>query len=167
MAKNKLELSCISNINVCLRKRNITASDVLKDSFISSLINHNDGFKVLNQVCSSPTYWESKKNLFCMIRQHGKRPLKVCVFISKKSKKLNRHILYVALSRVTKISGLFVLSTVKSPHPPPIDDDITAKLTNLRENKQLIVISSEVSLMMKTFTCSRIFITYCKISYYI
>jgi hypothetical protein len=54
----------------------ITVSDVLNDSFVNTLINHDDGFRMLNQVRSSPGYWENKKkNLFSMIRQLGKPTL--------------------------------------------------------------------------------------------
>ena len=77
MAKKKLELSCISNINTCLRKNKrknvLTARQVLDERFLNSLVEVNDGFNVLKKVRNSPAYWDMKtKELMAMLRQLGK-----------------------------------------------------------------------------------------------
>ena len=76
--KKKLELSCISNINTCLRKhvqnRKLQACQVLDDNFVDSALQHNDGFKVLKKVRSSPAFDQQKrKELMAMFRQTGKQ----------------------------------------------------------------------------------------------
>ncbi|XP_055845331.1 uncharacterized protein LOC129911529 [Episyrphus balteatus] len=80
MAKKKLEQSCLSNINICLRKskstNKVTADNVLKKHFLDSLIQHDAGYRILNRIPSSPSYWELKKmQLMAMIRQLGKPTL--------------------------------------------------------------------------------------------
>lgn len=70
MAKCKLEKSCSSNINMCLRKLNkrnninIKVKDVLDGKFINEAIKSNECYKVLSQIRSSPAYWERKKKSF-------------------------------------------------------------------------------------------------------
>ena len=76
MAKQKLERACMANINVCLRKlrktENMTAKDMLNKDIVQDMIRYDAGFKVLNQIRSSPAYWETKKkHLMAMIRQLG------------------------------------------------------------------------------------------------
>lgn len=66
----------------------------------------------------------------------------VCIDFNKKNR-LNRHLLYVALSRVTKISGLYILGTFKAPLPPPPNDPTMVELDNLRQNKQLAILTDE------------------------
>jgi len=69
MAKKKLELACMSNINVCLRKSkqgNVSAGQVIDPNFVGSL-KHDDGFRVLANIRSSPSYWAEKKAI--LIRQ--------------------------------------------------------------------------------------------------
>ncbi|XP_055856560.1 uncharacterized protein LOC129919626 isoform X2 [Episyrphus balteatus] len=80
MAKKKLEQSCLSNINICLRKskrtNQVTADNILKKNFVDSLIQHDAGYRILNRIPSSPSYWELKKmQLMAMIRQLGKPTL--------------------------------------------------------------------------------------------
>jgi hypothetical protein len=77
MAKKKMEITCLGNINMCLRKSktkdNLTAKDVRNSDYLNSLINIDSGYKILNQVRSSPSYWETrKKEILAMIRQLGK-----------------------------------------------------------------------------------------------
>uniref|UniRef100_A0A8D9E244 ATP-dependent DNA helicase n=1 Tax=Cacopsylla melanoneura TaxID=428564 RepID=A0A8D9E244_9HEMI len=76
MAKQKLERSVMGNVNVCLRKiktnTKINAGLATSDSFISDAMRFDDGFRVLQQVRSSPAFWESKKKtLLALIRQIG------------------------------------------------------------------------------------------------
>lgn len=66
VARQKLERSVISNVNMCLRKvksnnTTIKAGMVTSDSFLSDAIRVDDGFRCLKQVRSSPAFWESKK----------------------------------------------------------------------------------------------------------
>lgn len=77
MAKKKLEVTCISNINICLRKTKtndeISARNALSSDYINNLIKIDDGYRFLKQVRSSPAYWEEKKKqLLATIRQLGK-----------------------------------------------------------------------------------------------
>ncbi|XP_050339187.1 uncharacterized protein LOC126765663 [Bactrocera neohumeralis] len=73
----KLELLQIKNsTSICLRKfsgRNrVTAQNVLNENFVQNLIQHDDGYKVLKGVRSSPAHWEAeKKKAIAMIRQFG------------------------------------------------------------------------------------------------
>ncbi|VEN59518.1 unnamed protein product [Callosobruchus maculatus] len=74
MAKQKLEKACLSSINICLRKINrtekLTAHEARNKELINDIMRYDAGYKVLNQVRSSPSYWESKKkHLLAMIRQ--------------------------------------------------------------------------------------------------
>ncbi|VEN42006.1 unnamed protein product, partial [Callosobruchus maculatus] len=76
MAKQKLEKACLSSINICLRKINrtekLTAREARNKELINDIMRYDAGYKVLNQVRSSPSYWESKKkHLLAMIRQLG------------------------------------------------------------------------------------------------
>ena len=76
MAKQKLEKACLSSVNICLKKikknRNLTAKDVLNKNCINDLIRHDDGFRVLKQIRSSPSFWQArKKDVLAMIRQLG------------------------------------------------------------------------------------------------
>lgn len=48
------------------------AKDILNEDFKANLIIHDDGFKFLKNIRSSPAYWElKKKELMSMIRQLG------------------------------------------------------------------------------------------------
>lgn len=74
----KLELLNISQrISICLRKKctkntAFTASQMLDDSFVDNLIQHDDGFKLLETLPSSPAYWQKEgKEIRAMIRQLG------------------------------------------------------------------------------------------------
>jgi PIF1-like helicase/Helitron helicase-like domain at N-terminus/OTU-like cysteine protease/Helicase len=76
MAKCKLEKSMMSEINICLRKKKstdkITAGNIINANAIDQLIQHDDGFRVMKNVRSTPAYWEArKKELLAMIRQLG------------------------------------------------------------------------------------------------
>ncbi|XP_075158165.1 uncharacterized protein LOC142231442 [Haematobia irritans] len=73
----KLEMLTIRNaMSIALRKhtrsRNVTAANALNDEYIDSLIRHDDGFRILKGVRSSPAHWEAeKKKAIAMIRQFG------------------------------------------------------------------------------------------------
>ena len=69
----------LEDIQVCLRKKRrkdgtpITASQLLNAGFIESLVQHDDGFRMLKGIRSSPAFWEAqKKKALGMIRQLGK-----------------------------------------------------------------------------------------------
>ena len=67
--------SIASAISISLRKKKlgcITAKDACDEQFVDTLVQHDDAFRVLSQIRSSPAYWEGqKKNLLAMIRQLG------------------------------------------------------------------------------------------------
>jgi hypothetical protein len=73
----KLELLKIrNNTSICLRKhsssRAITASNALNEDQIDSLIRHDDAYRVLKGIRTSPAHWEAeKKKVMAMIRQFG------------------------------------------------------------------------------------------------
>ena len=74
----KLELIKLkSNIAICLRKKytsenKVTAKQLLNGSYVSGLIQHNDGFKILKNIRSSAAHWQNEKvKLLAMIRQFG------------------------------------------------------------------------------------------------
>ncbi|GBM80454.1 ATP-dependent DNA helicase PIF1 [Araneus ventricosus] len=77
MAKKKLEMTCLSSINMCLRKTKATAGmkakDALEKNYLYNLMKLDEGYKILKQIRSSPSYWETrKKELMATIRQLGK-----------------------------------------------------------------------------------------------
>ncbi|XP_037820089.1 uncharacterized protein LOC119609402 [Lucilia sericata] len=73
----KLELLSIkSAMSIALRKHvrsnNVTAGNALNETFMNSLIQHDDGYRILKGVRSSPAHWEAeKKKAVAMIRQFG------------------------------------------------------------------------------------------------
>ncbi|XP_026470005.1 uncharacterized protein LOC113373956 [Ctenocephalides felis] len=79
MAKKSLEIACMSNINICLRRskknlaKKIVASDAIDSNFINDLVKFDDGYRFLKNIRSSPAFWEDKKKkLLAMIRQLGR-----------------------------------------------------------------------------------------------
>jgi Helitron helicase-like domain at N-terminus len=65
-------------ITICLRKKKksdgscITAGQLRNSEFIASLLSHDDGFRMLKGIRSSPAYWEQQqKKLMAMLRQLG------------------------------------------------------------------------------------------------
>ncbi|XP_061399099.1 uncharacterized protein LOC133334797 [Musca vetustissima] len=73
----KLELLTIkSAMSIALRKHtrsgNVTARNALDDSYMNSLIQHDDGYRILKGIRTSPAHWEGeKKKAVAMIRQFG------------------------------------------------------------------------------------------------
>ncbi|XP_061391279.1 uncharacterized protein LOC133326674 [Musca vetustissima] len=73
----KLELLTIkSAMSIALRKHtrsgNVTARNALDESYMNSLIQHDDGYRILKGVRTSPAHWEGeKKKAVAMIRQFG------------------------------------------------------------------------------------------------
>ena len=69
-------LSIKSATSIALRKHvrstNVTAGNALNDAFMTNLIQHDDGFRILKGIRSSPAHWEAeKKKAVAMIRQFG------------------------------------------------------------------------------------------------
>jgi len=64
-----------SQISICLRKKKkggkkLTASEMFNTEFVDNLVQHDDGYKLLKNIRSSPSYWQDRqKNLLAMIRQ--------------------------------------------------------------------------------------------------
>lgn len=65
-----------NNIITCLRKKktnpglNLSAGMVLDPDFINNLIQHDDGFRILQSIKNSPAYWQKEKSkVMAMIRQ--------------------------------------------------------------------------------------------------
>lgn len=54
-----------------------------------------------------------------------------------KCTRLTRSMLYVALSRVTKLSGLYLIGKFRGVNPPKKDDPILLEMERLRKEKQL------------------------------
>lgn len=52
--------------------------------------------------------------------------------------KLNRSLLYVALSRVTNLKGLFLIGKFKPPNPPDINHSPTIEMERMRKEAKLI-----------------------------
>ncbi|KAK3930116.1 ATP-dependent DNA helicase pfh1, partial [Frankliniella fusca] len=54
------------------RRNNVTVRDMLNAATVEQLVQHNDGYKILQVDRSSPAYWErKKKTVFAMYRQFG------------------------------------------------------------------------------------------------
>ena len=50
----------------------VTVSDVRNKDYVGKLIENDEGYKILKDIWSSPSYWESKKkDLLAMLRQLG------------------------------------------------------------------------------------------------
>ena len=69
----------LEDIQICLRKKRrrdgkpITAGQLLSKEFIENLVQHDDGFRMLKGIRSSPAFWEAqKRKALGMIRQLGK-----------------------------------------------------------------------------------------------
>ena len=65
-----------SRLNISLRKkksrRPMKAKDVANSCVVESLIDHDEGFKILEVDRASPAYWESRKKfVMAMLRQLG------------------------------------------------------------------------------------------------
>lgn len=74
----KLELIKLSShISICLRKKYLqnnilTVHEILNEKFLDKLIQHDDGYKLLESFPSAPAYWQKEgKELRAMIRQLG------------------------------------------------------------------------------------------------
>ena len=59
------------SLSKCQTKgKTFTAGDIRSESSVNKLINLDEGFRVLRNLCGSPPYFERcTKNLFAMIRQ--------------------------------------------------------------------------------------------------
>ncbi|XP_035700553.1 uncharacterized protein LOC118433080 [Folsomia candida] len=65
-----------SNINICIRKKKkrgiVTVGNLLNRQCVQSLIQHDDGYRLLSNIVNSPSYLEEKKkDVMAMIRQLG------------------------------------------------------------------------------------------------
>ncbi|KAI5693521.1 hypothetical protein M8J75_000652 [Diaphorina citri] len=65
-----------NQISLALRKKRkqntVTVRDILNTTFVNDLVQHNDGYRILQVDRSSPPYWEQKKKtVFAMYRQFG------------------------------------------------------------------------------------------------
>jgi len=63
-----------SSISIALRKKSgaVTAANVRDNSFVDSLVQHDDRFHILKGLRSAPAHWETKKKeIKAMIRQFG------------------------------------------------------------------------------------------------
>jgi hypothetical protein len=73
----KLEMISIRNsTSICLRKHSatqgISAADVRNEETLNRLILHDDGYRLLKGIRTSPAHWEDeKKKVMAMIRQVG------------------------------------------------------------------------------------------------
>ncbi|XP_059142987.1 uncharacterized protein LOC131930491 [Physella acuta] len=77
MAKKKLEMTALASVNMCLRKTKVThgmnVKNALDKNYLDNLMKLDEGYKILKQVRSSPSYWETrKKELMATVRQLGK-----------------------------------------------------------------------------------------------
>lgn len=77
MAKKLELLRLYNNIGICLRKktvrnRTITAADMCSSNYVEGVVHHNDGYKILKGIRSSPAHWQQEKaKLMAQIRQFG------------------------------------------------------------------------------------------------
>jgi len=63
-----------SSISIALRNKSgaVTAINVRDNSFVDSLVQHDDGFHILKGLRSATAHWEAeKKKVIAMIRQFG------------------------------------------------------------------------------------------------
>lgn len=62
----------------------------------------------------------------------------ICVDFDKCTR-ITRSMLYVALSRVKNLSGLFILGKFKKPVPPKVGDPVVKELNKLKTEKRMIL----------------------------
>lgn len=56
----------------CSKSGKVTAGDLVDSNYVDSLIQHNDGYKILKGIRSSPAHWQHEKTkLMAQIRQFG------------------------------------------------------------------------------------------------
>jgi len=55
-----------SSISIALRKKSgaVTAANVRDNSFVDSLVQHDDGFHILKGLRSAPAHWEAEKKSY-------------------------------------------------------------------------------------------------------
>jgi len=57
-------------ISIWLRKKsgntNITADDMLDETFVNNLVHHDDGYYILKNLRSSSAHWEAEKKKFSL-----------------------------------------------------------------------------------------------------
>lgn len=68
-------------------------------------------------------------------KAQGQTRESVCVEIPTRA--IERPSLHVALSRVTKLSELYIIGSFRPPNPPRVDDDVMLELKRLRNEKAL------------------------------
>ena len=77
MAKKLELLRLYNNTGICLRKkslqnREVTAADMCNANYVEGVVHHNDGYKILKGIRSSPAHWQQEKvKLMAQIRQFG------------------------------------------------------------------------------------------------
>jgi hypothetical protein len=73
----KLQIIQIKNsISLCLRKKyteNVSELDLLNNSFVNRLIQHDDGYNILRDVRLSCAYWKRKNKLSFLLSQPQKQ----------------------------------------------------------------------------------------------
>ena len=103
----KLQMLQVRDLaNVALRKikggkQNYNAGQLKKEGAIEALLHHDEGYRILKNIRSSPPYWEAKqKDIFAMMRQLG-RPTFFATFSAAESKWLDLlRILYLLKYKV-------------------------------------------------------------------
>lgn len=71
-------------------------------------------------------------------KSQGQTYEKICLDFTK-NERIPRQMLYVALSRVTKLSGLYIIGHFKAPNPRPSDDPVALELQKLNTYKKLVI----------------------------
>ena len=67
------DLACTALRKVKGAKKKHTAGQLKKEGALEELLRHDEGYRVLKTIRSSPPYWEAKqKDIFSMMRQIGK-----------------------------------------------------------------------------------------------
>lgn len=66
------------------------------------------------------------------------------------TKPLSRELLYVALSRVTRLSKLFIIEDFKAPKPPEEDNQTLAEIKRLENESQMKLTFCTLSNKLRT-----------------
>lgn len=75
--KKQQTITVQNSIAMCLRKKNRTGEPILIENmlgsvYVDSLVQVDDGYRVLRGIKNSPAHWEAKKKkLLAMVRQFG------------------------------------------------------------------------------------------------
>ncbi|KFM62002.1 hypothetical protein X975_01448, partial [Stegodyphus mimosarum] len=152
MAKKKLEKSFIPSLNICLGETKQTADvqvkNVLDTVFLDYIIKLDQSHKILKQIRSSPSYWESKKcDQMAMIRQLDKPTIILTVSAGEKIwPELLQYLSKLNLNKTISIEELLHLDDTEKSELVTRDPVTCAGYFDYKANKLILLLKWENSI---------------------